>query len=328
VDTRLASPAPAGLSRWGEVLSCYTAALAVWLAVREDRWWRPLLAGGPVLAVTPDADGLLRFEHHRRPPLAALGLTVRYTDYWAAAHAAYQAELARSGALIVCGDVHNLPWQRGHRRWHASHWFTVVRHDHDWLVDDPLAMSTLAGPQQPSRTPVRPGQLARWSLAPPAYSPVQRLREWSMAGYEPPGLDARYRWLTAGEVPGSERPADPARLAGADAVTALADRLRVGSTGDPVYRQADDLWQALRQRELLVAAAEVDADLLPPAAAEQWRRAIAGWRRIPPVLMHARLRAEAGLPVDRARVADTMLAVAPFEGRWPVRDEMVDGEGG
>src|SRR5579859_5130784 len=93
-----ASPA-VELSSWAATLSCYTAALAVWLAQRCEQRWRPLLAGGPVLAVTPAADGLLRFEHHARPPLQSLGLTVRQADDWATARAAQLAELSERGAL-------------------------------------------------------------------------------------------------------------------------------------------------------------------------------------------------------------------------------------
>src|SRR5882724_3583497 len=128
------------LSRWAGDLGCHTAALAVWLAAEHERWWRPLLAGAPLLAVTPQPDGLVRFEHHSRPPLEALGLTPRYADEWATARGAYRRELAECRALVVCGDAYNLPWQRGYHRWHAPYWFTVLLEGGRWLIEDPLAM--------------------------------------------------------------------------------------------------------------------------------------------------------------------------------------------
>jgi hypothetical protein len=316
------SPAAAELSSWGDTFSCYTAALAVWLAGRQDRWWRPLLAGGPILAITPAADGLLRFEHHPRPLLETLRLTVRHADNWTAAHAAQRTELAEQGALIVCGDVYNLPWQRGHRRWHVPHWFTIIQHDRRWLIIDPLAMNTPAGPQRPSQVPVDPAQIALWSSAPPSYPPAHRLRELSMAGYGPPGPGARYRWLESAWAPRTGQ-RDPGRLGGSAAVNALAARFRTARHDDPIHHQADDLWQALRQRELLIAAAEVDPGLVHPAALDHWRRAVIGWRRIPPALMHARLRGQAGLPIDRDRLADALVTVAAFEGRCQLTDETV-----
>jgi hypothetical protein len=78
--------------------------------------------------------------------------------------------------------------------------------------------------------------------------------------------------------------------------------------------QADDLWQALRQRELLVAAGEVDPDLVPQAVREHWRAGVVLWRRIPPVLMDARLRVEDGMPINCGRIAEVLEAVAEFEG--------------
>lgn len=316
------SAAVADVSFFASAFSCYTAALAVWLGRRQHRWWRPLLAGGPVLAVTPAAGGLMRFEHHSRPPLEALGLTAAYASEWATAQAAHQAALARSGALIVCGDVYNLPWQRGHRHWHAPHWFTILARKDGLVVVDPLAMSTPAGPQLPSLVPVDPVQIALWSSAPPCYAPVHRLRELSIAGDEPTGLAARYRWLATSARPRTGQ-RDPARLTGADAVLALATRFGRARPDDPIHDQADDLWQALRQRELVIAAAKVDPELVDPAAADHWQRAIVGWRRIPAALMHAKLRREAGLPVDFGRLADALMSVAAFEGRHQMPDEIV-----
>ncbi|WP_213451339.1 hypothetical protein [Rhizomonospora bruguierae] len=300
------------LSRWAGSLSCHTAALAVWLAARHERWWRPLLAGTPLLAITPQPDGLVRFEHHPRPPLEVLGLAPRHADDWATARGAYRRELADSGALVVCGDAYNLPWQRGYRRWHAPYWFTVLVDGGRWLIEDPLATNAPNGPRTLRRVPVEPGQLMQWSVAPQSYTAIQHLRELSIVGYGPPGLGVRYRWLARTPAPHPGR-AEPTRLVGADAVNGLAIRFRVAPPDDPIHRQADDLWQALRQRELVVAAGEVDRELVPGAIREHWRRAVAGWRHIVPPLMQARSTTGSGPPGDPRQLADAVAAVAQFE---------------
>jgi hypothetical protein len=303
---------PADLSRWAGTFSCYTAPLAVWLAARREDWWRPLLTGAPTLAVRPAGDGLMRFEHHPRPPLAMLGLRIRQAEDWFTAGAGHRAELAASGAVVVCGDTYRLPWQRGYRRWHAPHWFTVVAEGAGWVVDDPLDLQTMAGPQSPYRAPVTADQLTRWGIGPARYSRAQHLRELSVAGAEPLGIGVRYRWLVAGD-PAPVRDAGPAALTGPAAVRALADLCRQDGPDTLAIQQADDVWQALRHRELFLAATAADPDLAPPDVREHWQAAVALWRRIPPALLHTRLRLEKNMPVDRHRVAEVFEAVAGFE---------------
>lgn len=313
---RTSTADPAGrahlLGRWAGTLDHHTAALAVWLAVRRRCWWRPLLAGTPVLAVTPQPDGLVRFEHHPRPPLEALGLELRYADDWATARGAYRRELAESGALVICGDAYNVPWQRGHRRWHAPYWFTVLRDGADWVVEDPLSTEAQGRPAGPLRVRVEPGQLLRWSRAPQLYTAVQHLRELSVVGHGPPGLGVRYRWLARARAPHPGRP-EPTRLVGADAVNGLAIRFRTAPPDDPIHRQVDDVRHVLRQRELVVAAGGVDPDLVPPHVREHWRLAVAGWRRVVAALVRVRSGAGGGSPVDSRELADTTGAVARFE---------------
>ncbi|MCD7445161.1 hypothetical protein K4B79_44095 [Streptomyces lincolnensis] len=308
------------LASWSEVFNCYTAALATWLAVRTTAWWRPLLAGGPTLAVREADEGLLRYDHHPRPPLEVLGLVVRHGDDWRQVYEAQQAELAAHGALVVCGDTYHQPWHRGYRRRHAPHWITVVRDGHGDAVEDPLSLITEAGPQRPRRIEVAPAQFAQWARALPGTDPVHRLRERSVAGGGDLALGARYRWLAVRDGPGEQAAAvpDPTRLTGADAVLAVAARFRPGAVRD--LRQADDLWQALRQRELLLAAAEADPGLLDEEALRHWRAATAWWRRVPPLLARLRLREAAGLATDTTRLVGVLTELAPFEGRHLAAD--------
>lgn len=347
-DRRTAPPgAPAAvpgtgpaLAPWSQALTCYSAALAAWLAVRDPRWWRPLLAGGPTLGTSPADGGLFLFHHHSAPLLPSLGLAVRWTDRWSRARESQREQLARHGAVTVCGDAYRLPWQVAHGRRHGPHWFTVVRGPEGDAVADALAMTTQDGPQQPCRVPLDDALPEEWCRALPGDGdPVHWLREDSVSGTSHTGRGARYRWLTwDGDAPAPA--ADPgmqpgpgrARCApefGAAAVRALAERVR---TDGPLalHRQADDLWQALRQRELLLTAAGQDEGLLDQDGLAHWQRATAVWRRLPRILLRSRLRADSaldtpapGTPPGPGAAADTALlgaltALAAYEGRHPV----------
>ena len=321
---------PGDLAGWETELTCYTAALARLLAVRDGTWWRRLLDGGPTLAVTPAADDLLRFDHHVDPPLPALGLRIHSAETWAPVATALAEQIVANGAAIALCDVFHLPWQRGYERWHAPHWLTIVDGPDGWYVDDVLSMTTDLGPQPPRRIPVDQDRLPEWTLALPPDDPVHVLREQSVAGTAETGLGARYRWLEhepeptprpdgstwSGRAAGSVTRAttDDDRLVGTAALVALAERFRFAT--DPAdFRQIDDLWQALRQRELLVRAALRDPTLIGPDGLRHWTEAVGAWRRLPPLLLHARMRAADGATVAGDRLADALTELAAFEGR-------------
>ncbi|WP_051854748.1 hypothetical protein [Streptomyces sp. NRRL B-1347] len=327
-DRPRATAPPPALAPWSEALTCYSAALAAWLAVRERHWWRPLLAGGPVLGVSA-ADDLFLFQHHARPLLPDLGLVVRWSDRWRMALDAQREQLARHGAVVVCGDARRLPWQRAHGQRHGPHWFTLLHSPDGIVVEDALGMTTESGQQRPHRVPVDAVRLEEWSRAlPGAGDPVHWLRERSIAGTSWVGRGARYRWLEVGTPPPTDVPLRP--LTGAAAVHALAERVRADGAR-ALHRQADDLWQALRQRELLLAAARQDGELLDEAARTHWERATGLWRRLPRIMLRSRLRADAapgsGSPSGPARptgadsvLLDALAALAGHEGRHLVHD--------
>ena len=81
---------------------------------------------------------------------------------------------------------------------------------------------------------------------------------------------------------------------------------------DPAsYVQADDVWQALRQRELLIRVLGVEEKLgelggLP--AREPWERVTGLWRRLPPLLAHAQLLAASGRGGSPGVLAGTLCA--------------------
>ncbi|MFI9502947.1 hypothetical protein [Nocardia sp. NPDC052566] len=302
------------LATHGDKLSCFTAALAGTLAARgESRWWRPLLADGPLLAVRPVDDDLLLFEHHAAPLLPALGLRINGNDEWDVAYAAIEEQVAGHGSAVVLADIFHLPWQRGYQRWHAPHWLALVATVDGWTVEDPLTMTTELGLQTGRRIPV-PGkaELRAWSASLPAGETVALLREQAMAGTAEIHAGRTYRWLEAGPIAPLAPRSD--RLAGADALTALASRYQFATTAAD-FAQIDDIWQALRQRELLLWAADLDPGLLGAAERAHWEHAVARWRTLPPLLMHAGTRARSGGTVRTALIAETLRELAGYEAK-------------
>lgn len=302
------------LSTHGDKLTCFTAALASALLARgETRWWRPLLAGGPTLAVTPAEQDLLLFEHDATAPLPALGFAVHGDDDWATAYHALEEQVAAHGSVVLLADIFHLPWQHGYQKWHAPHWLAIVATVDGWVVEDPLTMTTELGLQAGQRVPVlSAAELREWSVSLGPGDTVALLREQAMAGTSQIQAGRTYRWLKTGPAALLAPRAD--RLVGADALVALASRYQFASTPDD-FTQLDDLWQALRQRELLLWAAEFDDEVLDDAGREHWERAVARWRKLPPLLMHARMRAAAGGTVQTARIAENLLALAEYEGK-------------
>ncbi|WP_167769065.1 BtrH N-terminal domain-containing protein [Nocardia sp. CS682] len=302
------------LAPHGDKLTCFTAALASALVARgETRWWRPLLAGGPTLAVSPAEDDLLLFEHDATPPLPALGLRVNGTDDWATAYHALEEQVAERGSVVLLADIFHLPWQHGYQRWHAPHWLAIVETLDGWVVEDPLTMTTELGKQAGQRVPVlSAAELRDWSVGLGADDTVALLRERAMAGSNAIHAGRTYRWLESHPV----APLSPRedRLVGGDALVALASRYQFAATPDD-FTQLDDLWQALRQRELLLWAADLDPELLDADGRDHWERAVTQWRKLPPLLMHARMRAAAGRTAHTAHIAETLLSLAEFEGK-------------
>lgn len=318
----MTAPASAGsrLDGWGGRFSCYTAALASWLARDSERWWRPLLAGGPQLAVTRQPSGAWRFDHSPRPWAPGLGLRVHFAADWSTARDGLEAAL-ETGSAIVAGDVFHLPWQKGHRGWHAPHWVTVHRRHGILVVDDPLDFLTEAGPQAPYRGVLTLAELAELARSLPAGDEIFWLRERSAIGDGEFGAGAAYRWLAPSDGPTDGVTPSPAaasdRLVGPDALHALADDLQSAGADAPIFRQLDDFWQALRLRELAAAAAVRDPEFFAEGAAEHWEEVVTAWRDIPVLLQHARIRANAGLARAGERAAGALQALAPLEDRFP-----------
>lgn len=312
--------APGAMSAWSEKLTCYTAALGVWLAHRQSDWWRPLLAGGPYLRVR-NAGNLWHFDHSPEPWARALGLAARGCDDADEAQAAV-ATLRAEGPVIIAGDVFRLPWQQGYRRRHAPHWFVMPATGAVSELLDPLAMTDDLGCQGPFRGPVPGAPFAEWTRALPGGNAVHEARERSVIGPGPTYLGYRYRWLEPitpcaceGE-PAQDAPGAGDRLEGSDACHALADHFAEHGDNPETYAQVADIWQVMRQRELAVAAAAVDPHLMTQGALAHWRAGLEHWRRVPGLLLHARLSASAQRPQPARAVVRALRAAAAFEGRY------------
>ncbi|WP_280391996.1 hypothetical protein, partial [Nocardia brasiliensis] len=246
-------------------------------------------------------------------PLPALGFAVHGDDDWATAYHALEEQVAAHGSVVLLADIFHLPWQHGYQKWHAPHWLAIVATVDGWVVEDPLTMTTELGLQAGQRVPVlSAAELREWSVSLGPGDTVALLREQAIAGTSQIQVGRTYRWLQTGPAALIAPRAD--RLVGVDALVALASRYQFASTPDD-FTQLDDLWQALRQRELLLWAAEFDDEVLDDAGREHWERAVALWRKLPPLLMHARMRAAAGGTVQTARIAENLLALAEYEGK-------------
>ena len=277
---------------WSATFTCHSGALASWSAWESPTWWRPLAAGGPTLRVVP-VGGLFRFEHSVVPPVRALGLTLAVAAHWDVAWPAMRAELQKRGRVVIAGDAFRLPWHRAtYQAHHASRWFLLSQDQNRYIAQDPMAAVNDYGRFDPTTVQLTESELANVCRSVVGMSTVTALREQSSLGVPDAGVDQRYRWLksvedrTQGDVETLESaaPSD-----GIDQIHVfLAER-----AGDPAaYRQADDLWHAVRQREFVSASLTADPWVdVDPAV---WEPVLERWRSIPPLLMYARLLAESG----------------------------------
>ncbi|MFD8611790.1 hypothetical protein [Streptomyces sp. NPDC059631] len=296
---RAADAAPEGRTAVrGDLLSCYTAAVAV-LAEARGLSHRAVLGGQVFLGVR--RDGVRCEVVHQHTPLTgdgetfALPLVRRGAADAGEAGRAVEAAARRDGAVIVTGSTDRLPWLAGAAP--APHWFAVTHRDGRTAVEDVFTWSDDRGDFGPYRAPADAHTLGPLAAAPPPPDPAHRTRERLALGGTRAGAAARlglpYQWLelSAADGPpgtgGAAPPGDaadvlrrmlhrtaappgpgPGWLTGRAAVEALADLLAEAGRAPEVLTVQSDLWVAARGRALFrqVLAAEAAA-LLGPAAA-------------------------------------------------------------
>jgi hypothetical protein len=291
------------LTDYSEAFTCYSAAVATWVAA-GDSSWRGVVNPGLWLAVTEERDALFGFAHFPPGLRSHLGLVRTGSDDAGEAVDGILEELGRTQRVIVAGDGFNLPWHVAHGRVHVPHWFVLTEGPE---VVDPFACRNELGVQAAHRRPVDRDALAALIVGLPGDDPVLQLRESLALGDVAPMVAGRFQWFVAGDV-GVARP--PQGATGPDAIRRLARFFRERGQSMDAYRQADDLWSIARHRAFLARyAAECDADeWVEQHGAPLARR----WGHIAPLVMQATLALGAGRPAS-ASVPDTLDDLAERE---------------
>ena len=309
---------PSAFASWGTVLNCYTSALGVYLAVDDDRWWRLLADGAPYLRISPATEDLLRFEHHPRPPAALAGLRAQGADDWDETWVGIHDELDAAGRVIIAADAWNVPWLTSYRKRHVPHWFVLAREGDGYVVDDPLELIDLQGSQSPVRVCLDDDGVRQCSGALIAPAPHLVLREEAVLGDHASQLGRAHRWLVRRESPGAEPSSTWQAPVERHGLLDIVERFERDPTNPASYLQADDIWQALRQRELLIRVLGIEEELgelggLP--AREPWERVTELWRDLPPLLWRAQLLASHGREDGLDALAGALRAVAAAESQ-------------
>jgi hypothetical protein len=285
----------ASLERYGDTFTCYSAAMAAWVA-QQDESWAAVLNPGLWLVVAPDGHDRLAFAHF--PPGLRSELGLRRTGALQAGEArdGVLAELERSGRVIVAGDGFNLPWHVAHRRRHVPHWFVLAGSADAPIVVDPFAATNELGVQTATNRTLEATELPALLPALPRDDRVLALREILAFGDVTQADDRPWQWFVrdgAGEVCAPEGPSGP------DAVLELARHFRARGQDPDTYAQSDDVWSIARHRAFLVRhvadRAELeDSDELRAWAQEHGEPLVKRWGHMAPLLMQARLSLTAG----------------------------------
>jgi hypothetical protein len=307
-------------ARWEELLACsdeftcYSAAVATWLAMVEDDWGR-LVSAGLWLTLTEQPDRLFGFGYFRPGRRAELGLVRIGADEGDAAIEGVLAELERRGRVIIAGDGFRLPWHVAHGRVHTPHWYVLLEGTEGLEVADPFACRNELGVQRANRQPIERAALEHLLIALPGGDPVHRLREVLALGDEAEtAVDRRFQWFVNDDVGDWRRPAGSE---GPAALELLGRHFREHGQDATAYKQVDDIWSIARHRTFLARRAAADATCRCDTAISRWVDVHAAplakrWGHIAPLLMQATLALGAGRPAS-ASVPDTLAELAERE---------------
>jgi hypothetical protein len=298
------STATLSSGRWDELLTrkdeltCYSAALATWLAGGEDEHdWARLVNTGLYLKLTEPGAGLLGFAYFPAELRARIGLVRSGAQDAGAAADGVLNELERRGRVIVAGDAFHLPWCVAHGRVHTPHWYVIVGSPEALEVADPFACRTELGTQEATRQPISRESLATLLLALPGDNLVHRLREELAFGDKcTDALEYPFQWFVRGEV---IEWTDPDGLVGSAAIGRLAQHFRDHGQDPDAYRQADDIWSIARHRTFMCGYYEAQAALDGSSQLAGWleehgRPVARRWSHLGPLLMQATLALGAG----------------------------------
>jgi hypothetical protein len=293
--------------RWEELLAhkdeltCYSAALATWLAGGADGdEWARFVNTGLYLKLTEAGAGLLGFAYFPAELRARVGLVRTGAQDAGGAIDGVLSELERSGRVIVAGDAFNLHWCVGHERVHTPHWYVISGIPDALEVADPFACRTELGTQEATRGPVSRESLDSMLRALPPDNAVHRLREELAFGDEcTDALRYTFQWFVKGEV---GEWIDPDGLVGGAAIGRLAQHFRDHGQDPDAYLQADDIWSIARHRAFMCRYYEEragsDGTALPGWLEEHGRPLARRWSHLGPLLMQATLALAAGRPAS------------------------------
>jgi len=306
--------------------TCYSAAVATWVAWADPGWQRTVNPGLR-LTITEPGHGLFGFAHFPPGLRAQLGLERSGSDDADEAIDGVRAEMARSGRVVITGDGFNLPWHVAHQRAHVPHWYVLTGPAEAPLMVDPFACRNELGVQLATCEPVDVGSLERLLLALPDESPVYRLREELALGDDAGPRDRRrYQWFVHGEI---ESCRTPSGTEGPAAVLRLASHFRARGQELEAYVQADDIWSIGRHRAFLSRRASAVSQQAGDANLATWVQEHAAplakrWGHIAPLVMQATYALRAG----RAASASVAEVLEELAGREQAAAEAFPGEHG
>ncbi|HEU4962903.1 MAG TPA: hypothetical protein VFV52_03450 [Bacilli bacterium] len=294
----------------GEILTCFTSAVATYLS-RYEVNYAPAIGLQSYFACKFEGGETLKgtFVHQHRSlngesPLYSLSLCRRWETDREAALAGMRAEWHKSGHLIVVGDAFNLPWLTNHGKKHAAHWFVVEEVDEAgqrFRIRDPFEFADANGTQAAYEGWIPLERLPE--LAKVHNTPAHPYLARDLFGFgdeEDVPLDAYqgYQWFeatapfqtgvattedlvqelheTLRQMTGQARREDLLRrgfVLGLEAVAALADQFREHLSNPDLYEMGDDFWVAGRQRQLFAHALR---HLAAQTGAGKWEE-LAAW---------------------------------------------------
>ena len=304
----------AELTSFSDTFTCYSSALATWLAAeRVD--WAEVVDPGLWLALIDEPGLLFGFSHFPPELRRTLGLVRTGAQDAEAAVAGVRGEIDRSGRVIVAGDGYHLPWHVAHGRRHVPHCYVLLAAPGGAELLDPFACRNELGLQQSARRPIGAAELAPLLEGLPGDDPVLALRESLALGDVAGAPDGRaYQWFERGEaapMPGA------AGVEGPEAVLRLAAQFREHGQDPAAYAQSDDIWSIARHRAFLRLHAERTAAANGDEPLASWVQAHATplarrWGHMAPLLMQATLTLASGRAAT-ASVPDALEGLAELE---------------
>jgi hypothetical protein len=302
------------LTAFSDTFTCYSSALATWLAYERGDW-TGIVDPGLWLALTEEPGRLFGFSHFPPGLRGTLGLVRTGAHDLDQAVAGVLAEVLRSGRAVVAGDGFHLPWHVAHGRRHVPHWYVLLEAPDGGELLDPFACRNELGLQDTTRRPVAEADLGPLLEGLPGDDPVLALRESLALGDQAAVPDDRcHQWFERGEA---EAAPAPAGAEGPEAVRLLAAHFREHGQDPAAYSQSDDIWSIARHRALLRLHAERTAAATGDEALAAWVQAHATplakrWGHMAPLLMQASLTLASGRAAS-ASVPDALEGLAELE---------------